>query len=67
MNVPMEFGSCPTCERNGKTLDVTRPLGVNCGGCGHHFHIGVGILNDNAIFCPRCEAACPTVEIGDVP
>lgn len=61
----MEFGSCPTCERDGKTLDVSKPLGVNCGGCSHHFHIGVGVLTDaTPIFCPRCEAACLPLEIG---
>lgn len=60
--VPMEFGSCETCQRG--TISIDKPLGVNCGGCGHHFHIGVGILTETPpIFCPRCEGACVPFEI----
>jgi len=63
--VAMEFGRCPICPKS--TVGSGVPLGINCGGCGHHFHIGTGdggpLIGSKPIFCPRCEGACLGVEI----
>lgn len=60
--VAMEFGECPTCTRSGHTHGDGQPLGINCG-CGHHFHIGPGLLVGASVSCPRCEGVCPPVEV----
>lgn len=40
---------CSICRLHG-------PLGVDCGHCGHHFHIGTSLLiGQDMIRCPRCE------------
>lgn len=56
--VPMETGKCGICD------GTHPPYGLNCGGCGHHFHIGGDLLTQTTpIFCPRCEGAVLPWEI----
>jgi hypothetical protein len=60
--VAMEFGHCSLCPP--ATLGAGVPHGINCGGCGHHFHIGENVLIETTpVFCPRCEGACLPFEI----
>lgn len=55
------WGECPIC-RGEPTL-----RGVNCGACGHHFHVGnLSVIELGAAACPRCEAIAGTPE-GDPP
>lgn len=59
--VPMERTECETCNGPDVPWDL---IGLTCGGCGHHFHIGPGVLVETTpIFCPRCEGACPPFDI----
>lgn len=61
--VSMRFDDCSTCEGR-HTHGSGKPLGVKCGGCGHHFHIGDYVLIEvSPLFCPRCEGACLPFEI----
>jgi hypothetical protein len=64
--VSMRFEECAACLREGHTFGDGQPLGVRCGGCGHHFHIGPEILVETTpLFCPRCEGACLPFEIAE--
>jgi hypothetical protein len=62
--VPMEVGYCEVCPPSTNGSGV--PLGLNCGSCGHHFHIGKEVLAETTpVFCPRCEGACLPFEIAE--
>lgn len=58
----LNFAGCDACRGS------TTMVGVECGGCAHHFHIGRQLLGEKeAIHCPRCETTETARDIGGEP